>query len=452
MSGASLTLRRGVHGIGRRVGGFFSGVSAVGAKELRGRMRGRRAFVVVTVYLLLLSAFAFGIYTYLRQQADLGQMGPTFPGFPREPVPFPQPGFSGAAGLAATIGHALFSGLLIVETMLVLVLAPAFTSGAISLEREKQTLEMLVTTPLSRLGMVVGKLLSALVYVFLLIVASIPLASLVFVFGGVGPEDLIRGYVFLFALAFGMGAIGLFISALVRRTQTATVLTYVIVLALTFGTIALHQFLVVTTTPTPTGNVIVSPRHKAPEAMLWLNPFVANMDLVCTTVPGAYHDSCVYMSLVTGKPYFGSSFGFGDGGEMPRPAPLPMPDMPSDPGGGVEPDFGFGRAADGGVVVEGFVFRSAPGGWVNADDVDEAVAPQTTLSLGFPRDTFWPKSAAAFAGIGLLLTLASAQLVAPTRRLTLRRPVRRSQPLPASAPAATDQPPADDGLLTESDE
>ena len=108
-----------------------------------------------------------------------------------------------------------------------LVLAPAFTTGAISLEREKQTLDMLVTTPLSTLGMVIGKLFSALAYVFLLILASLPLASLVFVFGGVGPEDLIRAYAFLFALAFGMGAIGLFVSALVKRTQTATVVTFV---------------------------------------------------------------------------------------------------------------------------------------------------------------------------------------------------------------------------------
>jgi ABC-type transport system involved in multi-copper enzyme maturation permease subunit len=447
MSVATAALRRGGSGIGRRLGGFFSAVSAVGTKELRGRMRGRRAFVVVTIYLLLLSGFAFGIYTYLRQQADLGQVGGVFPGFPREPVPFPTPGFNGSAGLAATIGHTLFSGLLMVETLLVLVLAPAFTSGAISLEREKQTLEMLVTTPLSRLGMVVGKLLSALVYVFLLIVASIPLASLVFVFGGVGPEDLVRGYAFLFALAFGMGAIGLFISALVRRTQTATVLTYVVVLALTFGTAAMHKFLMVTTTPTPTGNVIVSPRHKAPEAMLWLNPFVANLDLVCTTVPGSFHDSCVYMSEVTGKPYFGSSYGNG----VDVPMPMPMPDMPGDGGGVREPEFGIAQDTAPGDAVDIFVFRSEPGGWVDGDEPAGAVAPQTTLSLGFPRDTFWPKSAAAFGGVGLVLTLLSAQLVAPTRRLTLRRPVRRSQPQPAMAPA-TDQQPAADGLLTETDE
>ena len=86
-----------------------------------------------------------------------------------------------------------------------------------------------------------------------------------FVFGGVGPEDLVRGYVFLFALAFGMGALGLFISALIKRTQTATVATFVIVLVLTFGTAAAHQFWQMASKST-TSSVLVASKGKAPEA------------------------------------------------------------------------------------------------------------------------------------------------------------------------------------------
>jgi ABC-type transport system involved in multi-copper enzyme maturation permease subunit len=384
----------------RRLGGMGSAVSAVAAKELRGRMRGRRAFIVVTIYMLLLSAFAFGIYTYLKESAALGQATDPVFGIPRPGLPTFL-GY-GDAGLSASIGHALFSGLLMVETLLVLVLAPAFTSGAISMEREKQTLDLLVTTPLSTLGMVVGKLISALTYVFLLIIASIPLASLVFVFGGVGPEDLVRGYAVLFALAFGMGALGLLISALVRRTQTATVLTYVLVLALTIGSVGIHQFLVVVTQSRPTGNVIVAQqRHKSPEALLWLNPFVADLDLVCTTAPGSYHITCAYMSMVTGRPYFGSQFNSG---------------------------------MEGGVLIDHFNCppggRGCPAVAVMPIGGDIAVQPALTTSFGFPRDTFWPKSAAAFTVVGLLSTLLAAQLVAPTRRLRFRRPFRRAAVAP----------------------
>src|SRR5512141_653787 len=204
--------------VGHALARFWPGISAVSIKELRGRMRGRRAFVVLTIYLLLLGLFALAVYVYLQQQAATGGInnggGGIFPPDAGFPKPDGQTLGNGTA-LSAGIGHGIFGGLLFLETLLVLVLAPAFTTGAISLEREKQTLDLLVTTPLSTLGMVIGKLFSALVYVFLLIIASIPLASLVFVFGAVGPDDLVRAYIFLFALAFGMGAIGLFVSSLV---------------------------------------------------------------------------------------------------------------------------------------------------------------------------------------------------------------------------------------------
>jgi ABC-type transport system involved in multi-copper enzyme maturation permease subunit len=431
--------------VGGRFGGFWSSVTAVGAKELRGRMRGRRAFVVITIYLLLLSGFSFGIYEYLRQQSIQAAQIPIFNG--GVDVGF-QPGMSTQGmALSATVGHAIFSGLLLVETLLVLVLAPAFTSGAISLEREKQTIDLLVATPLSTFGMVLGKLLSALTWVFLLILASVPLASIVFAFGGVGPEDLLRGYAILFALAFGMGALGMFISALVRRTQTATVLTFVAVLVLTLGSMAVHEFWRVVTTPVTTstnGFVSVSAPSRPPEALLWLNPFVGDMDLICTTAPGGYESrTCGYVAQVTGTPYFGGSTpvdnscppmkcgvrlegAFGVGGDVTvacppnarcAMAPVPMP------------------AGGGGVVFD----DSNPGPIIQPP----VATPGTTATLGFPRDTFWPHNVVGFVSVGVLLTLVSSQLVAPTRRLRLvpSRPgfLRRRRSAPA-APLATSLP------------
>ena len=408
-------------GMRTAVGRFWAGISAVSVKELRSRMRGRRAFVVVTIYLLLLSLFAFGVYHYLKQQAVLAGGMPI--GFPRGGIDMPFfPGqFAGSGtALSANIGHGIFGGLLMVETLLVVVLAPALTSGAISIEREKQTIDLLVTTPLSTLGMVIGKLFSALVYVFLLIIASIPLASVVFVFGGVGPEDLVRGYVLLFALAFGMGAIGLFASALVRRTLTAFVAAFVTVLVLSFVTVGVHLFWSVASRPAPSGGFVVAQRaHTAPEALLWLNPFVADVDLVCTTAPGAYHHACAYLSFVTGKPYFGSGF-----------EQLPVPGFGVDDGletvpGAACPD----DALCDGVVSGGGAAEGEPQSEVHSEVMPGPIVEEPVLSLGFPRDTFWPKSAAAFVVLGTVLTLLSAQLVAPTRRLRLPLPaLRRRRP------------------------
>lgn len=391
----------------RAIRALTTGVGAVGSKELRGRMRGRRAFVVLTVYLLLLSGIAFGIYAYLRQQSAIDSQRLMSQGV-----------LNGVADMAlsADIGHAIFSGLLLLLTLLVLVLSPAFTTGAISMEREKQTIDLLVTTPLSTLGMVIGKLVSALTYVFLLILASVPVMSVVFVFGGVGPEDVLRAYALLFAAAFGMGAIGLFISALVRRTQTATVITLIVVLGVTFGSAAVHELWRVLATETPStqsGFVPVTKSGKAPSALLWLNPFVGGMDLICTTAPGGYDpDSCDYIAQVTGKPFFRTSNpnDCADGGPCVRPLAI------EDARGGLllkEVEAAVALAAPGVV---------APGGpdVFIADDVAPD-QPQALPTFGFPRDTLWPQIALSYVLLGLVLTILAAQLVAPTRRWRLRR-------------------------------
>lgn len=388
---------------------FWAGISAVSTKELRGRMRGRRAFAVVTIYLLLLSLFAFGVYQLLQENAAMQSRFAFDDGFGRD---LPADGFSGSfvsGPVSAEIGHALFSGIVVVQTLLILVLAPAFTSGAISMEREKQTLELLITTPLSTLGMIVGKLFSALAYLFLLVVASIPLMSIVFAFGGVGPEDLLRAYLLLFAMAFGVGAIGLFMSALVGRTQIATVLSYIIVLGLTIGTFAFHTYLVASTPEPADGRfVAIEERHQAPEALLWLNPLVADLDLVCMTAPSGYHFTCSYISLVTKRPYFGDPFG-------PRGGPAGMvcpPDGPCFP-------------VDEGIVAEE---------QAELDLAVGAVAVEEELELGSPRDTFWPRTAGAFLALGVALTLLSTQLIAPSRRLRSRR--QRSGRAPADGPTS----------------
>jgi hypothetical protein len=268
--------------------------------------------------------------------------------------------------------------------------------------------------------MVIGKLFSALVYVFLLIIASIPLASLVFVFGAVGPDDLIRAYVFLFALAFGMGAIGLFVSSLVKRTQTATVVTFVVVLVLSIGTAAGHQFWQVAArqTTSSSGLLLTTRSARAPEALLWFNPFAADLDMVCATAPDTYHVSCEYISSVTGRPYFGTPTN--NGIEVPvfrgGPIDLPAPGVGvDDSGGAVVNGVNAGEAKPGAAID--CAFPDA-----NGNCIDPAASGSSqALSFGFPRDTFWPKSAIAFVVLGAVLTLLAAQLVSPTRRLRLPR-------------------------------
>jgi ABC-type transport system involved in multi-copper enzyme maturation permease subunit len=381
----------------------LEGIAAVGVKELRGRVRGRRAFLVLTFYLLFLAAFAWA-WELVAERAYA--QSSTLQG-------------GSAAFASSLVGQEVFGALVLIETLLVVFLAPAFTSGAISLEREKQTLDMLAATPISSLAIVIGKLLSALAYVFLLILASIPLTAIVFVFGGVGPDDVIRAYAVLIVSAIGLGSLGLFISAAMQRTQGATVLTFFMVLFLTLGTMFGVLFWntmagVNSTSFFATGAGVGPIKGRAPEAFLWFNPFAAQYDVICGASDG-YGGWCNRLNTITnGAISVGSS---GAGGSIIPPPGTGIvnpsgiaPDLPvpvdktaigSDGSGGAGT---FGTGIDRGSLV--------------------AIDPQP---FGVKRDTFWPRSLQAWLVMSVIFILASIQLVSPTRRWRLlRRPARRS--------------------------
>ncbi len=191
----------------------------VALKELRGRMRGPRAFVVLTVYLGLTSGMMVLLYV-LQAEAINRTSTPT----------------------GSDIGGVLFYGVVAIELFLVTFIGPAFTASAISGEREHRTYELLRTTLLSARALIFGKMVSALSYVVLLLFTAIPLQAIAFLFGGVSVEELVLGLVILLATTLQFGTVGLYFSAIMQRTLPASVLTYSYAL---FSTIGLPIFLAI---------------------------------------------------------------------------------------------------------------------------------------------------------------------------------------------------------------
>lgn len=187
-------------------------INPVMLKELRGRMRGVRSFVVLTVYLGLMSGFTALLYLIY--------------------TPVTQGSGSSAAG---EIGRVLFMGIVGIELLLIIFIAPAFTSGAITGERERLTYDLLRTTLLPSPSFVIGKLESALSYILLLLLAAIPLQSIAFLFGGVTELELILSFVILTVTAIALGTVGIFFSAIAPRTLSASVRAYTAALVATFG-------------------------------------------------------------------------------------------------------------------------------------------------------------------------------------------------------------------------
>lgn len=128
------------------------------------------------------------------------------------------------------IGKTLFSVLAYVEGGLLALIVPSFTAGAISLEREQQTLETLLLTPLSTRNIIMGKLLSALGLITLLLVCTLPVIAVTFMLGGVAPSQVGWVLALILSTAALFGAIGLYCSARFQKTATAIVMTYSICL------------------------------------------------------------------------------------------------------------------------------------------------------------------------------------------------------------------------------
>jgi ABC-type transport system involved in multi-copper enzyme maturation permease subunit len=234
--------------------GLRPALNPIIVKELRTRMRGVRPYAILTVFLVLLALAGTGIYQVMLQQSRFG-----------------------GTLLSAQVGQSLFRGLAFVELLLVVFLAPAMTSGAISGEREQLTYDMLIATPLRPAQILSGKLVAALSYLFLLIFASIPVFSVVLLFGGVELRALLKTLALLLAATLFFGTVGLFCSALMRRTARATTVAYTIVLILVGVPVLVASVWGQFTTP---------PGQQAPPWLVYLNPFSALMSVTTIAVGG----------------------------------------------------------------------------------------------------------------------------------------------------------------------
>ncbi|NEW05234.1 ABC transporter permease [Paenibacillus sp. SYP-B3998] len=188
-------------------------INPVLEKEFRLRMRSIRSPLSIFVYLVAIGLFALG-FAYI----NTGN----------------QPG----GALSTTKSSELFYFLSCAQLVLIAFMTPGLTAGVVSGEREKQTLNMLLTTQQSSATIILSKLLSSLSFMLLTVVASMPLYSIVFLYGGVSPWQLLYVFIFYVFVMFLLGAVGIFFSTLLKKTVVSIIATYGFVLFI-FGFTAL---------------------------------------------------------------------------------------------------------------------------------------------------------------------------------------------------------------------
>lgn len=129
----------------------------------------------------------------------------------------------------------------VLEFIMLVFIMPALTAGSISGERERQTLDLMLSTKMTPTQIVMGKLAASLSTMILLIISSFPILALVFVYGGVTIKDMGMLLICFGAAALFVGSLGICCSALFRKSTLSTVAAYGVMGTVAGGTYGLNQ-------------------------------------------------------------------------------------------------------------------------------------------------------------------------------------------------------------------
>lgn len=117
------------------------------------------------------------------------------------------------------------------------LVCPVLTAGSIAGERERKTLELLLVTRVSAVGIVFGKLMENFAFLALLIVCGLPVTCLTMLVGGVTLAQILTGTLFVLCCAFAAACVGVFASTLMKNTVAAAIVSYVLLLVIGGATI-----------------------------------------------------------------------------------------------------------------------------------------------------------------------------------------------------------------------
>ena len=124
-----------------------------------------------------------------------------------------------------------FRSAALIQLGLMCVLAPVFTAAAITQERDAQTFNILLSTPLTNAQIVLGTLMSRLYFVIMLLVAGLPVFLIMMVYGGVTRSQVLQSFVLSGSTAVLTGALAICIAMIGVGTRR-TIFSFYLAIAL----------------------------------------------------------------------------------------------------------------------------------------------------------------------------------------------------------------------------
>jgi ABC-2 type transport system permease protein len=125
-------------------------------------------------------------------------------------------------------GNSSYTPLLSTLNFVFLLVVPILTMRLISEDRSQKTDQLLLTSPLSVTGIVVGKYLAAvgMFLITLVITVLYPILMSFFAYGSLAWAEILGGYVGFFLMGAAFIAIGLFFSSVTDNQLIAAVVTF----------------------------------------------------------------------------------------------------------------------------------------------------------------------------------------------------------------------------------
>ena len=164
------------------------------------------------------------------------------------------------------------------QVALICLLTPVFMAGAIAQEANPRTWDILLTTPLNAVQVVLGNLFGRLFFVLALLLSSLPLFLFIQYFGGVPGTSILLSYLVAGCSAFIVAAIAVTLSVTRTAGRRAVFVFYVSVVLYLFVTWGIDFRLreVVSVGSTATFTTIITPLNPflALEALLSSNTYV----------------------------------------------------------------------------------------------------------------------------------------------------------------------------------
>jgi ABC-type transport system involved in multi-copper enzyme maturation permease subunit len=128
-------------------------------------------------------------------------------------------------------GRDIFRSLVDLQFGLILIFLPASASGALTIEKERDSLALLLLTTMPPWSILVQKYLSRLMPMLSFLLLAFPLLAVAYSYGGVATGELVSAIVLLLLFAAQVCAVAIMCSAYCRTTPEALILTYGVLLA-----------------------------------------------------------------------------------------------------------------------------------------------------------------------------------------------------------------------------